>query len=110
MGGTLGRSILPCSLSWRAGVLNFVEAEDFDVDERVLHVLDFLDDSGNVQIPPRSTSFACSGHAGSATVSLPKTLLRRFCLLRSVSHGGKGMFVSVRLFDVFSHQCVYTTT
>ncbi|CAE8645779.1 unnamed protein product, partial [Polarella glacialis] len=98
------RSVLPCSMCLRGGLLSFVEAKDMDALQRRLHVWDLLDDDGKPRLDePRRWVFAFEGHAD-ATASIPRPFLRRFVLLKSCSMVGlQETMVTLRLYDLRSN-------
>merc|ERR1740123_650294 len=95
-------------MSFRAGVLSFVEAENLDTQDRRLHVWDFLDNTGLVRETPLRRSFPFVGH-GVPTVSVPRPVLRRFVLLKSCSViSDQKQLVDVSLFDLLQDRCLYS--
>jgi len=105
--GPGGAGVLPHSVGLGAGLLSFVEGLDLGTQERCLHVWDFLDEGVRLCEEPQRYSFPFDGH-GSATVSVPRPLLRRFVLVKSCSvRSARETLVSLHLFDLKAGCCAH---
>ncbi|CAK9113637.1 unnamed protein product [Durusdinium trenchii] len=101
-----GRSILPCSVAVRCGMLSFVEATGLEAHQRTLHVWR-LASNGDILPVPRRCSFPFTT-GGQAAVSVPKPILGHFVLLKTCSViEGDDPYLSVAVFDAKQEVLLY---